>query len=228
MASVYRDKRQTSASRELILLIAWLRYRDPDRHATEAPTWGRAGEILGRYTLGGRERPRLADLIAADRPRYEPDYASDAWQHRTCGAPMIRRDGPCGQPPTDYAHTVDPDTGWLGRISFCRRHTDWGRKHQLAYKEARKTAPEPIPNAGGLLPSYMTLDSGDEGWIRVYNWACAWTYNRPWAPPKTYGLSADAWPTPSDEKQAVPQRPQLRLIVSSPDLLAQGVAGDDA
>ncbi|MEU9703036.1 hypothetical protein [Streptomyces sp. NPDC047981] len=140
---------------------------------------------------------------------------------------MIRRDGPCGQHATDYAHTVDPVTGWLDRISFCRRHTDWGRKHQLAYQEARKTAPEPIPNAGGLLPSYMTLKAGDEAWIRVYTWACAWTRHRTWEPPKTYGLRADDWPTPGVEEQPPLQRPQLRLIVSSPDLQDQGDAGDD-
>ncbi|MEU6979627.1 hypothetical protein [Streptomyces sp. NPDC046371] len=207
--------------------MAWLLHRDPARHTSDTPFWERAGEILGRYQVGKQQKPWLADLVAADRPRYEPDYASDSWQHRVCIAPMIRRSGPCGQPATDYTHTIAPATGWLDRVWFCRRHTDWGRKHELAYREARKTAPEPIPNAGGLLPSYMTLRTGDEGWVRIYEWACAWTHHRSWSPPNTYGLSADDWPTPGADKTSQ-RRPALRLIVSRPTLETPGNAGDDA
>jgi hypothetical protein len=104
---VYADKRQTSESRDLILLMAWLAHRDPDRHDTELGFWERAGNILGRYTVGGREKPHLADLIAKDRPRYEIDHAADIWQRRSCAAPMIRRDGECGKHATNHADRVD-------------------------------------------------------------------------------------------------------------------------
>lgn len=211
---VYSDKRQTSKSRDLILLMAWLLHRDPDRHDTELGFWARAEKVLGRYKVGSLEKPRLADLIAEDRPRYETDHSTDVWQHRVCAAPMIRRDGECGQHATANADRVDAN-GWRWPVWYCRRHADWGRKQELAYQEARKTAPKPIPNRGGLLPSYFILKTGDEGWVNVYEWACKWTYNSYWKTPEPYGLRADDWPRTDTEAGAETwEPPVLRLVVA--------------
>ncbi|MEU5742025.1 hypothetical protein ABZ784_29040 [Streptomyces tendae] len=216
---VYADKRQTSESRDLILLMAWLAHRDPDRHDTDLGFWERAGNILGRYTINGREKPRLADLIASDRPRYEIEHRDAIWQRRACAAPMIRRDGECGKHATAHADRIDTN-GWHWPIWYCNRHAEWGRKHEAAYREARKTAPAPIPNRGGLLPSYFTLKSSDEGWINVYEWACTWTWNRSWKPPEPYGLRADDWPrTDAEEEVETWEPPTLRLVVANGELV---------
>ncbi|GAA3590838.1 hypothetical protein [Streptomyces osmaniensis] len=216
---VYQDERQTSESRDLILLMAWLIHRDPDRHDTEIGFWERAGKILGRRKFVGREKPILADLVAADRPRYEIDHSADVWQYRTCSAPMIRRDGQCGQHATAHADQVDTN-GWRWPVWYCRRHADWGRKQDLAYREALKSAPAPIPNRGGLLPSYFTLKSGDEGWVNIYEWACKWTHNTYWKTPEPYGLRADDWPRPEAEEEAETwEPPVLRLVVTNGEMV---------
>lgn len=217
VARVYQDKRLSSATRDLILLMAWLRYRDPNRHDSTLGYWERAGNILGRYKIGTKEKPRLADVIAKDRPRYEIDRTTDAWQQQ-CAAPMIRRDGPCGQNASENAYSYDTN-GWVTPIWYCRRHADWGRKQKLAEQEARKAAPAPVPNAGGLLPSYLTLNSGDEGWVRVYEWACAWTWNRGWKPPEPYGLRADDWPKVGEEPVETWEPPRLRLATKDGELV---------
>ncbi|MGW7688796.1 hypothetical protein ACWGMA_07870 [Streptomyces asiaticus] len=217
VSRVYNDPRQTMQSRELVLMLAWLIKRDPNRYDDDGnyiDTWTRAGQILGRYKLGRREKPHLADLIDADRPRYEPDMRADIWQHRVCTAPMIRRAGECGQHSVDHSFKVDPVTGWKTPVPYCRRHADWGRKHDAALRAME--LPEPIPNAGGLMPSYLSLKTGAEGWHRIYQWASEWTYSR-WAPPVKYGVRADDWPTPGKEKEPEPVR--LRLVASDGSLI---------
>jgi hypothetical protein len=213
---VYRDDRHTPETRDLILLMAWLAARDPDRHTTTVGFWERAGNVLGRYKLGLREKPRLADLIAADLPRYAIDYRSDAWQRHVCAAPMIRRDGLCGQHATNHTESIDAN-GWLSPIWYCRRHADWGRKQEAAYREARKTAPPPVPNAGGLMPSYFRNKNGDQGWIEVYEWAAKWKYES-WKVPEPYGLRADDWPRP-DREAPQWEPPRLRLAAANGKLV---------
>lgn len=220
VARVYQDNRHTSESRDLILLLAWLLHRDPDRHTTELGFWDRAGKVLGRYKVGQREKPRLADLLAGDRPRYEIDYSVDLWQLRACAAPMVRRDGECGQHATASTYAIDTN-GWRTPVWYCRRHADWGRKKEIAHREVLKTAPAPVPNAGGLLPSYLTLKTGDEGWINLYEWACKWTYNSGWKPPEPYGLRADDWPRPDQEEEppVTWEPPRLRLATRDGELI---------
>lgn len=218
VARVYKDKRMTSESRDLLLLAAWLIHRDPERNTSTLGFWERAGNILGRYKVGMKEKPKLADLVAKDRPRYEIDRSADIWQRQECAAPMIRREGLCGQNATANAYSYDTN-GWVTPIWYCRRHADWGRKQKLAEQEARKTAPAPVPNAGGLLPSYLTLNSGDEGWVRVYEWACAWTWNRGWKPPEPYGLRADDWPKVGEEPVETWEPPRLRLATKDGELV---------
>jgi hypothetical protein len=219
VSRVYGDKRHTSESRDLILLMAWLAHRDPDRHDPALGFWERAGKVLGTSTLTGREKPILANLVAADRPRYEIDHRADIWQYRACAAPMIRRDGECGKHATAHANRVDTN-GWRWPVWYCNRHSDWGHLQNLAYQDAITTAPPPIPNRGGLLPSYFALKAGYDGWASIYEWACAWTHNRSWKVPDPYGMCADDWPRPdTGEEEETWEPPRLRLVVAGGELV---------
>ncbi|MEV7681470.1 hypothetical protein AB0O64_23395 [Streptomyces sp. NPDC088341] len=210
---VYGDRRHTPQSRELILLLAWLLRRDPARvDADGAPVscWARAREILGEYKTGPYPGSRLADLLFADRPRYEPDHRDDLWQQRRCAAPMIRREGLCGHHAIDHSISVDPGTGWHTPLWYCRRHSAWGHQHDAARRAAAPV--EPVPNRGGMLPAYLVAKNGDESWAQLYRDATTWKRGT-WKRPVKYGLSADGWPTPGVE----PTTPRARLYLAALD-----------
>jgi hypothetical protein len=200
----------TPEARELILLLAWLAARDPNRYDNDGNliSWRkRASAILGDYGPGPRRESRLADLLYADRPRYEDKRSS--WEERQCAAPMIRRAGLCGQHAIGHDYTVDQETGWRTAVWFCRRHEAWGR--DLRQQRLANPSPEPIPNAGGLVTSYLLTDGQEDAWARLYKEAAVWKLDRRWEPPKTYGVVADRWPIPG--KDPVPQRARLRLVL---------------
>lgn len=208
VARIYQDPRMTPEARELILLIAWLAARDPNRFDADGNiiSWRkRASAILDKDSPSGRSR--LADLLYADRPRYEDKR--DSAEQRTCSAPMIRRAGLCGQHGTDHDYTVDQDTGWRTAVWYCRRHEAWGRG--LRVQRLSDPGPEPIPNAGGLTTSYLLADGQEQAWGRLYKEAAVWHYDRRWEPPKTYGVVADNWPTPGADP--LPTRARLRLVI---------------
>lgn len=219
---VYRDKRMTPESRELILLLAWLAVRDPDRYDAdgEPVSWRkRASEILGEYGPGPRKGSRLADLLYADRPRYEDKRSG--WESRQCVAPMVRRAGLCGQPGVDHDYTVDQETGWRTATWYCRRHEAWGRALRTARRE--NPGPEPIPNAGGLLVSYLNTKGQEQAWARLYREAAEWKHDTRWEPPKKYGIRADDWPVPGAETpEPEPEPFRLRLAALDGELIGGG------
>lgn len=218
VARVYQDQRMTPEARELILLLAWLAARDPNRYDSDGSliSWRkRASRILGEYGPGPRRQSRLADLLYADRPRYEDER--EGWEKRQCAAPMIRRSGLCGQHATEHDYSVDQETGWRTAVWYCRRHEAWGRG--LRAQRLANPGPEPIPNAGGLVTSYLLAEGQEEAWARLYKEAAVWKYDRHWEPPKTYGVVADNWPVPG--KGPVPQRARLRLVIGGADLEAE-------
>ena len=215
VARVYQDKRMTPEARELILLLAWLTDRDPNRFDEQGNLirkWRkRASDILGEYGRpGGRRESRLADLLYADRPRYDFPPLS---YNQPCAAPMIRREGLCGQPSSDHDYEVDQETGWKTPVYFCRRHEPWGK--QLHQRRVREPGPEPIPNAGGLVTSYFE-GSDMAAWARLYKEAAVWKRDRLWEPPKAYSLCADDWPVPGQDP--IPQKARLRLVLGGGDL----------
>ena len=215
VARVYQDQRMTPEARELILLLAWLAARDPNRYDTDGNliSWRkRASVILGEYGPGPRRQSRLADLLYVDRPRYEDER--DGWEERTCAAPMIRRQGLCGQHAAGHDYTVDQETGWRTAVWYCRRHEPWGR--DLRAQRIANPGPEPIPNAGGLVTSYLLSEGQEQAWARLYKEAAVWKLDRFWEPPKAYGVVADDWPVPG--KEPVPQRARLRLVIGGADL----------
>ncbi|MBD3004732.1 hypothetical protein [Streptomyces sp. 5-10] len=112
----------------------------------------------------------------------------------------------CGAPGKHRVLEKLPDTGWYRWHWFCDRHRDHASRVQDQVKEQNAAAPEPIPNAGGLLPCYFDAD-----WVAFYR---HYTGER-WEPP-VYGVRADDWPVPG--KEPVPQRARLRLVVSGHDL----------
>lgn len=247
---VWRDRRCTPGTRELLLAIAWVLARDPDYAGRSMPDaerggylWRQMAAMLGR---DGRRGPRYKQILADDAPRYEP---ANTWPDRFCEAPRIRQFRPrdsgsgivsatcligrhphlgecrhtvfhsaasaagmpksvpeasatCDASPKSDFHLVerDPLTGWHIDHWFCARHRDHFErvKAQLAGAPA---APEPIPNAGGILPCFFKAD-----WTRLY------TQVRPgWTVP-SYGVAADDWPG-AISGGVTPRRPGLRLIL---------------
>lgn len=216
VSRVYQDQRMTPEARELILLLAWLAARDPNRYDTDGNliSWRkRASRILGEYGPGPRKQSRLADLLYADRPRYEDER--DGWEQRLCAAPMIRRPGPCGQHAVGHDYTVDQETGWRTAVWYCRRHESWG--HSLRAQRHANPGLEPIPNAGGLVTSYLMTDGQEQAWARLYTEAAVWKRDRRWEPPKKYGVRADDWPIPG--KMLEPEPVRLRLAAVDGELI---------
>lgn len=142
--------------------------------------------------------PELAALKAEAMASYTPprDWRTE--------------DGVCGAASHHRVLEKDPRTGWVTARWFCKRHKDHADRVAEQVHEHNEQAPEPVPNAGGLLPCYFKAD-----WERVYR-----HYRPGWEPP-VYGLAADDWPTPGE---AQPQRRgRLRVIGS---LMEDGPHGD--
>jgi hypothetical protein len=88
---IWRDRRCTPGTRELLLAIAWVMARDPDYagvpNAERGPyLWRQLAVMLGRDGRLRRE-PRYKQLVADDAPRYAPP---NTWHDRFCEAPRIR------------------------------------------------------------------------------------------------------------------------------------------
>jgi hypothetical protein len=90
------------------------------------------------------------------------------------------------------------------------------RQQPVRTKKPR-ARPEPIPNVGGLMPSYLVLKTGHDGWVRIYQDATR-ACRRTWEPPAAYGLKADEWPVPGAEP--APQPFRLRLATVDGELRA--------
>lgn len=114
--------------------------------------------------------------------------------------------GICGESNTSSVLEKLPGTGWHKMHYYCPRHQDHLARVQEQVREQNERAPEPIPNAGGLLPSYFDAD-----WEVMYRHYAG----ERWKPP-VYGVCADDWPIPG--KEPVPQQARLRLILGTGDL----------
>ncbi|MBM9510065.1 hypothetical protein, partial [Actinacidiphila acididurans] len=121
--------------------------------------------------------------------------------------------GICGDTASEYVVEKLPDTGWHKLHYFCPRHQDHLTRLREQVREQNGRSPEPIPNAGGLLPSYFEAD-----WETVYR-----ARRGPlWKPP-VYGIRADDWPIPG--RDPVPPRARLRLIIGGTDLDTSATEG---
>ncbi|MFB6840257.1 hypothetical protein [Streptomyces sp. NPDC056361] len=176
------------------------RYEPPDA----AGDWGPGG-------APGCEAPRLRPYVYRPRIKVTEPEESTAVLLRPPPTPLLHASGGFSPPPVDHRNAegvcganshhkvleLDPRTGWTIPHWFCKRHLDDAKRVAEQVREQNEAAPEPIPNRGGLLPSYFKAP-----WEKVYRHYAPAT----WKPP-SYGLAADDWPDPGNP----PPRRRRRL-----------------
>jgi hypothetical protein len=134
------------------------------------------------YDPEGRHAWR--QLLRDDAPRYADVERRNIY--RRC--PTLKTRGPnagqpCGKPPARSFRVTNPDTGEWKLQGWCRNHEADGRV-MWARERAMTNVPEPMPNVGGLLPSY----------IKATNWPDLYvSQSSQWKPPYV-GIVADDWP----------------------------------
>ncbi|WP_030757682.1 hypothetical protein [Streptomyces sp. NRRL F-5135] len=204
---VYTETRMPSGTRDLVLALGWVTLRDPRRHDPAIGTWARTREVMNT------DNKRIWQLIAEDVPRYDFDLHDKA--PMGCQAPMVRVQRLCGRNTMYGFSEFDPATGWMTYWGFCNRPRcrEYMRTIEQRAKGSKDRAPEPIPNAGGLLPLFFSWN-----WEAKYRKAMALIkFRSSWEPP-SYGLSADEWPeVPGQEKPKA--FPKLRLIASGGEVI---------
>jgi hypothetical protein len=165
-------------------------------------------DSLHRRCQAPRLRPYQTRIPAGADARTRAAYAKqDAEDFRNA-------QGVCGEGGQHGVVEKDPVTGWHTIRYFCNRHHAHAARVAAQVKAQNAAAPAPIPNQGGLLPSYFDAD-----WLRVYRWH---SRRKDWQPP-VYGLRADDWPTPGRDTPI--HHPRLRLVVGGTEL--DGETGQD-
>lgn len=158
-----------------------------------------------------RWRGAMRDDIRRYDYRHDPAYQ----QYALCGAPMIRRDGPCGKSATIWSLVTDLDTGRRLQVGACSRHRSWyeaetGRAAQehTARKAAHQGVPVPPANTGGILRRHLPGFDWPDLWRRLDpNWVEA-PEVEPFIPPVlTLHINDDL-----DPDQGPATRPALTLI----------------
>lgn len=129
--------------------------------------WFRVGSMAKPNEPAWKVGYWVRSVIAEDLPRYEPEGFLAPVIDTRCEAPMVRREGPCGKPPTVHVEDRDPLTG-AGRVArFCTRHKAHAEPLLARHSEwLRNGTPEPEPNKGGVLQRYFATD-----WESLYRWA---------------------------------------------------------
>ena len=138
----------------------------------------------------------VKNVLRGDIRRY--DAAKDAaavGPARACGAPMIRRQGPCGNSASRRALITDALTGRKQWLAGCTRHEDWFntqvRANQASLADVGE-AVRPPANAGGVLARHLP----------EIDWEAAWRKLDPtWTPP------------PEADPEVVSVFPKLRLVL---------------
>ncbi len=122
-----------------------------------------AGAVFGSGQMGQR---RVKGALADDARSYQ--RPSLTWQDRVCGAPMIRRDGTCGQRSAWERVVTNWATGEESWLLACRRHVPW---YDEQARENREAKPDrlvlPAANHGGLLARHIP----EFGWPKIWHWA---------------------------------------------------------
>jgi hypothetical protein len=153
------------------------------RHYAEQ-AWGEAGDY------------RIRGVLKRDIRRYDAAKDADAVDPmRKCAAPMVRRQGACGQSAFRRTMLTDPDTGRRQWLAACRRHEDWFtarvRDNRLAV-DAVEEVTRPPANAGGVLARHIPEIAWEETWRKL---------DPNWTPP------------PEAEPEEVPLKPRLTLVL---------------
>ena len=144
-----------------------------------------------------RHKAKTRDVLRKDIRRY--DAIKDADERdpaRRCGAPMVRRQGPCGNSASRRAMLTDSLTGRQQWIAGCKRHEDWFNERVRANRadvEQIADAVRPAANAGGVLERH----------IPEIDWEAVWVKLDPsWVRP------------PEAEPEPVSVYPKLRLLLT--------------
>lgn len=177
-----------------------------------AMTWARAtlpsGERTWKRIIAFAGWPpnhtgwwKFKSAVGEDAPRYEPP-SEVSWGRRACEAPMIRRDGECGQNATWHTRVTDPVTGRWRLGAWCGRHRAFYEETSRVERLRRDagTFPEPAPNTGGLLALLLPSPR----WPDLYSWA-----RYKWVPP-ALGLNPNHWPVLEEVHRYLP--PTLKAI----------------
>lgn len=123
------------------------------------------------FNDASRNGIRLKRALKEDIPRYDPlrDEQAHGRDSPPCAAPMIRRDGSCGQPATKVHMLTDVATGRGFRLSACSRHRSWLDAQILDNRQQVKAVgdalPTPAPNCGGVLRGHIPRGIG---WKTLY------------------------------------------------------------
>lgn len=139
-------------------------------------------------------------LLEADAPRFEPRDLS-SWVCQTIKTRGPKAGEPCGRPGGICHRVTDPETGEWAIRRWCNAHRNegdllWARERELS------SVPEPLPNVGGLFPSYL----------KASNWPDLYASARPsWKPPYV-GIVADDWPILAKTADPPRTKPQFQTI----------------
>ncbi|MEU1078189.1 hypothetical protein ABZ404_36995 [Streptomyces sp. NPDC005878] len=226
---IYNDDRADGPARELLLAVAYAvatapagdgkaqwalvrkalgpsrsyRSRIEDLVGRDIPQYVPPDRQIGGHTERARrcQAPRLRPYRERHDPRRQYTGEQRIAQQKREAEDFRNVENICGDLGNERVVEKALDTGWHQYRYFCPRHHDHLLRVQEQVREQNERAPEPIPNVGGLLPSYFDAD-----WeVRYRKYA-----PRLWEPP-VYGLRADDWPVPG--KDPVPPRARLRLVI---------------
>ena len=169
-----------------LLDFAVLRHRDKK-------TWDHYTDQVWEFRHSGKTR----SVLRGDIRRYDAIKDADQGEPaRRCGAPMIRRQGPCGQSASRRSMLTDDLTGRKQWIAGCKRHEEWFNSQVRANRatiDEIADAVRPAANAGGVLARH----------IPEIDWHAVWLKLDPsWTPP------------PEREPETVPVFPKLRLVLA--------------
>lgn len=152
------------ADAKLFVLLAISRWSDSQ--PTGIRRIGKARNNIREIAdLAGESLWWAQKVIRNDIPRYRAPVP----EHRTCTAPMIRREGECRRPVIKSGTAYDPITGegtWYGFCSRHRNHKDDWTIQQQNKEWHTNGCPSPPPNTGGVLRRYLKTD-----WDAYYQWA---------------------------------------------------------
>lgn len=167
----------------------------------ERITWG----DLHKRVTGGRLGPALGywarGILQSDLPRYAPPESRRGIR---CPVPKTRGRNagqPCARSYATMSRVTNATTGEWELVGWCRDH-ELHHRAAAARERALTAVPEPLPNTGGLLPSYLPRFDWREMYQKV---------DERWREPFV-GIVADDWPVLAKTHTPPVGRPALTVV----------------
>lgn len=193
----FTDGRKQGADlREFITAYLWAAYEG----ATGDELW----ESMRKRIVRSEQQFYLRSIYTADLPRYEPVSFRQGDRWPGCPVPKTRgvnAGKPCGKRGRSSFRVTDPETGEWSMVTYCTAHKAIGEQASAA-ERALVNVPEPLPNTGGLLPSYIKAADWPDMYAAVAH---------DWKPPYV-GIVADDWPVLAKAVEAPVERFALKAI----------------